>query len=79
MTTTEIPETYPPSPRVADRCASCGARIEVVVRTWEWVVSFWGKAIGANLCEKTRCRAKANTTPEAIVREVDRRRKAAAR
>lgn len=68
-----IPDTFPPSPRVPDRCASCGEPIEVLTRTWEWMSSFWGKVYGANLCSKTRCRVKIEATPLAIVREVERR------
>ena len=69
----DIPEKQAPTVRVEDHCAVCGKPILVVVRTWEWMGSFWGKVYGANLCKGNRCHLKATKSPSVIVREIDRR------
>lgn len=75
MSSDGIPDAFDHSPRIPDRCASCGRGIQVVLRSWEWLESFWGKVYGANLCKRTACHVKAEATPEAIEREINRRRR----
>lgn len=41
-----------PAVLVDDDCANCGQGIKVVVKTWTFMESFWGRVICANLCEE---------------------------
>ena len=70
----DIPASYPPSARYTDRCAACGCTVRVLTLTWKRMRSFWGKFFAANLCRSDGCQTKARVMPDAIVREVDRRR-----
>ena len=68
-----IPDTYPPSRKVPDWCASCGTGILVLTRTWEFMGSFWGKVYCANLCPRDGCQAAQVNAPGSIAEEIERR------